>query len=70
MKTYSTLIYAQCPHTGKTLVYEGPYITAISESYARRVLDTTGRGYCHISDVVDSEIDEHTGIITIYHNNN
>lgn len=70
MNTYTTLIYAVCPRTGELFTYEGPYIKAISESDARRILDSTGRGYCHVSDILDSEVDEHTGKTTIYHNNN
>jgi len=53
MPKYELEIIAKCPHTGQIARYmpEPVYIEAASEHEARHMLDSTGRGYMHITGI-------------------
>jgi hypothetical protein len=70
MPTYSSIIKAICPHSGKLLQYCGDNIEAISFAHAREILDNSGRGFMTVDAVLISEIDYKTNKNINYENLN
>lgn len=56
MPTYSTIIKAICPHTGKLLIYGSDNVEAICCDHAREILDDTGRGHMIVDGISIAEV--------------
>mgnify|MGYP003650447881 CR=1 FL=1 len=56
MNTFTTLIRAINPKTGKLCLFGGPNIEAISMADAQHKCDTTGMGYCLVDAQLVSEV--------------